>query len=417
MSVRNKFRSDTQVSDPTRRNFLRTTAALSGMAFLGRYQSSFAAESVQLPFDHGNRPLIAYPQKRPLMVMTSRPVQLETPFELFDKKVFTPNDAFFVRWHLADVPTTINTKEFRLVVRGRVKNQLSLSLDDLKKNYEAVEIAAVCQCSGNSRGLFSPRVAGGEWGNGAMGNAKWKGVRLKDLLNKAGLEADAVQVRLDGLDKPVLPQTPDFVKALDMDMAMMEDVMVAYEMNGEPLPVLNGFPLRLIVPGWYATYWVKMLHDIEVINHVDETFWMKPAYRIPDNPCGCVEPGQKPSKTVPINRMTVRSFITNLKDGGSVKVGGQHEVRGIAFDGGYGIQRVLVSYNGGKEWHETKLGIDHGNYSFREWSAGFKPKQKGDYQLMAMAFNRNGESQRITPRWNPSGYMRNVIETVNVKAV
>jgi sulfite dehydrogenase len=418
MKEKNKYAGDSLVvPDSTRRNFLRATTALSAMALFGRYRSSFAAGSVQLPFDHGNRPLIAYPQKRQLMVLTSRPVQLETPFELFDKKVFTPNDEFFVRWHLADVPTSINTDKFRLAVRGRVKNPLSLSLDDLKKKFKAVEIAAVCQCSGNSRGLFKPRVAGGEWGNGAMGNAKWKGVRLRDILNKAGVQKDAVQARFDGLDGPVLPKTPDFVKALDIDHALMEDVMVAYEMNGKPLPVLNGFPLRLVVPGWYATYWVKMLHDIEVINHVDETFWMKPAYRIPDNPCGCVEPGHKPAKTVPINRMTVRSFITNVKDGASMKVGARHEVRGIAFDGGYGVKRVLVSFNGGKEWREANLGKDHGKYSFREWSVSFKPGKKGSYQLMAMAVNQNGESQRITPRWNPSGYMRNVMEPINVKVV
>jgi len=414
MREKHKQRS---ISGPARRNFLRTATAFCGLGLLGRYQTLFAAESVQLPFDHGNRPLLAYPQKRPLMVMTSRPVQLETPFELFDKNIFTPNDAFFVRWHLADVPTEINTREFRLAVRGRVKTALSLNLDDLKKNYKAAEINAVCQCSGNSRGFFNPRVSGGEWGNGAMGNAKWKGVRLKDLLNKAGLEADAVQVRFDGLDKPVLPQTPDFVKALDMDVAMMEDVLVAYEMNGSPLPLLNGFPLRLVVPGWYATYWVKMLHDIEVINHVDETFWMNPAYRIPDNPCACVEPGKKPEKTVPINRMTVRSFITNIKEGSSLKAGGQHEVRGIAFDGGYGIKRVMVSFNGGKDWREAKLGKNHGKYSFREWNISFNPAQKGSYQLLSKAFNQNGETQRTSPRWNPSGYMRNVIESVNVKAV
>ena len=402
---------------PTRRAFLRTTAALGGLAMLGRYQPLLAGDSVQLPFDHGNRPLVAYPQKRPLMLMTSRPVQLETPFELFDQQVFTPNDAFFVRWHLAGVPTTVDAGAFRLAVRGRVKAPLSLSLDDLKNDFEAVEIAAVCQCSGNSRGFFTPRVGGGEWGNGAMGNARWKGVRLRDLLNKAGLEADAAQVRLDGLDGPVLPATPDFVKALDVDLALTEDVLVAYEMNGEPLPLLNGFPLRLVVPGWYATYWVKMLHDIEVISHEDETFWMKPAYRIPDNPCACVAPGEKPARTVPINRMTVRSFITNMASGASLAAGGQHEIRGIAFDGGYGIQRVLVSSNGGQQWQEAQLGPDHGNYSFREWTAGFSPKQKGDYRLMAMAINRNGESQRATPRWNPSGYMRNVIEAVDVHAV
>ena len=306
---------------------------------------------------------------------------------------------------------------FRLAVRGRVKQTLSLSLADLQTNYEAVEIAAVCQCSGNSRGLFSPRVPGGQWGNGAMGNAVWKGVRLKDLLNKAGVQGDAVQVRFDGMDGPVMPPTPDFIKALDMDVAMGEDILVAYAMNGEPLPLLNGYPLRLVVPGWYATYWVKMLHDIEVINEVDQNFWMKTAYRIPADPCGCVEPGQHPSKAIPINRMTVRSFITHPSTDGKISVGKSAVVRGIAFDGGFGIKHVLFSSDGGQNWHETKLGKDHGKYSFREWSTGLKVSKKGDYQLVSMAINQIGETQRDTPRWNPGGYLRNILEQVRVRAV
>lgn len=416
MKQKNKFPARNFRPDSSRRDFIRTAAAFGGLALLGREGLAMAEELITLPFENGDRPLVAYPQKKPLMLMTPRPVQLETPLSYFDNKVFTPNDEFFVRWHLADVPTSVNPQTFRLAVRGRVKNNLSLSLEDLQKNFEAVEIAAVCQCSGNSRGFFTPRVAGGEWGNGAMGNAKWKGVRLRDLLNKAGLESDAVQVRLDGLDKGVLPETPDFVKALDVDMALSEDVIVAYSMNGEPLPLLNGFPLRLVVPGWYATYWVKMLADIEVIANVDENFWMKPAYRIPANPCACVEPGQKIEKSVPISRMTVRSFITNLSDGAKIKTGGNQLVRGIAFDGGYGVKRVLFSSDGGNNWTEAKLGQDHGKYSFREWQASFKPGKKGEYQLKCMALNLNGESQRDTARWNPSGYMRNVIETVRVQA-
>ena len=187
--------------------------------------------------------------------MTARPVQLETPFSYFDEmgaatgdNVFTPNDAFFVRWHLAGVPTTVDGAAFRIKVHGLVKEPLSLGVADLQKNFEPVEIAAVCQCSGNSRGLFNPRVAGGEWGNGAMGNALWKGVRLRDILNKAGIAAGAVQVRLNGAEVPVLPATPDFIKALDMDVALGEDVIVAYQMNGAELPILNGYPVRLIVP-------------------------------------------------------------------------------------------------------------------------------------------------------------------------
>jgi len=243
-------------------------------------------------------------------------------------------------------------------------------------------------------------------------------VRLRDVLNKASIEADAVQVRFNGADGPVLPATPDFVKALDMDVALGEDVLIAYSMNGEPLPLLNGFPVRLIVPGWFATYWVKMLDDIEVINTTDQNFWMNPAYRIPDNSCACMEPGQQGVKTVPINLLNVRSFITSLADGARLKGGHVHEIKGIAFDGGYGIARVLFSSDGGKHWAEAKLGKDHGKYSFRQWTAAFKPVTGRRYELACMAVNHNGESQQpSTSRWNPSGYMRNVVETYRVTAI
>ena len=409
----------------SRREFVRAGAAFGGLALFGGHAIRAAAQKMtDLPMVNGMRELATYPQKRELILMTARPVQLETPFSYFDEigaatgdNVFTPNDAFFVRWHLAGVPTTVDGAAFRIKVHGLVKEPLSLSVADLQKNFEPVEIAAVCQCSGNSRGLFNPRVAGGEWGNGAMGNALWKGVRLRDILNKAGIAAGAVQVRLNGAEVPVLPATPDFIKALDMDVALGEDVIVAYQMNGAELPILNGYPVRLIVPGWYATYWTKMLDDVEVIGKVDENFWMKPAYRIPDNPCACMTPGQKGVNTVPINRMNVRSFITSLADGAKVNAGRTYEVRGIAFDGGFGIARVLFSIDGGRTWGETTLGRDHGKYSFRQWRAAFAPRAGQSYDLACLAVNTIGESQRFTPRWNPAGYMRNIVETVRVSAV
>ncbi len=280
-----------------------------------------------------------------------------------------------------------------------------------------MELAAVCECSGNSRGLFTPRVPGGQWANGAMGNALWKGARLRDVLSKAGIEADAVQVRFNGLDRPVMPQTPDFIKALDMDVALSEDVLLAYEMNSQPLPLLNGYPLRLVVPGWYATYWVKMLNDVEVLNQEDQNFWMKTAYRIPADPCGCVEPGRNPAKTVPINRLTVRSFVTSVAEGAQVRGGHPLMVHGIAFDAGGGILRVLFSSDGGKHWADATLGKDYGKYSFRPWSAAFKPERGSSYELMSVAINGLGETQRLTPRWNPGGYLRNVVENVRIRAV
>lgn len=407
-----------QVSNEFRRRFLQAGAALGGLALFGHKGEARAVEqkTVELPMVNGKRVLATYPQKRELILMTARPVQLETPFHIFNEGAFTPNDAFFVRWHLADMPTSIDGNAFRIKVHGLVKHSLELSVADLKNNYDAVEVAAVCQCSGNSRGFFKPRVTGGQWGNGGMGNALWKGVRLRDILERAGVSDDAVQVRFNGAEGPVVPSTPDFIKALDIDMAMSEEVMIAYSMNGEPLPLLNGFPVRLVVPGWYATYWVKMLNDIEVIGNEDENFWMKPAYRIPENDCACMEPGEKGVNMVPIHRMDVRSFITSLADGNTIKGGHRYDVKGIAFDGGYGIARVLFSSDGGATWTQAQLGEDHGEYSFREWKAPFNPKPGRSYQLLCLAVNNIGESQRFEPRWNPSGYMRNVVEPITITA-
>jgi hypothetical protein len=297
-----------------------------------------------------------------------------------------------------------------------VKQATEFSLADLKKKFDAIEIIAVNQCSGNSRGFFNPRVPGGQLGNGAMGNARWRGVRLADVLNHCGIAEGARQVTFNGLDNPVLPTTPDFVKALDVEQALDGEILLACEMNGQDLPWLNGYPLRLVVPGYYGTYWVKHLNEITVTNQVFNGYWMNPAYRIPDNSCACVEPGTTPQKTVPITRFNVRSFITSLADGARLKSGETVSVRGIAFDGGYGIREVLFSEDDGQNWREAALGKDLGKYSFREWTIPFTPKHSGAFELKVKAINRINQSQPAEPLWNPAGYMRNVIETVKVMA-
>jgi sulfite dehydrogenase len=373
------------------------------------------ADAVALPFGNGERPLVSYPGKRPLVRLTSRPPQLETPFSVFNEGPITPNDAFFVRYHLADVPLDIDPDAFRIAIKGKVDKPLSLSLQDLKTDFEPLEYVAVNQCSGNSRGLFEPRVAGGQLANGAMGNARWRGVPLKAVLERAGVQAGARQVTFGGLDGPVIPETPDFAKALDIDHARDGEVMIAYSMNGQDLPWLNGFPVRLVVPGYYGTYWVKHLNEVTVIDKLFDGFWMATAYRIPDDSCACTEPGKTPTATVPINRYNVRSFITSLTDGATVKADADATLKGIAFDGGYGITEVAVSADGGRIWTAATLGEELGRYSFRQWHAAlrFTP---GPHELKVKATNRIGQSQPLEPLWNPAGYMRNVVETTRITA-
>ena len=398
-----------------RRSFLKVAAGFIGSGIIGGSLPAFAAKLIQLPFENGSRQLVRFPQKGEMILLRVRPPLLETPFEVFDQGVFTPNDQFFVRWHLPQIPDSIDVNTFRLRVDGHVRTPTEFTLKEILRQPQ-VELAALNQCSGNSRGFSSPRVPGGEWGNGAMGNALWTGVTLKSILDRAGVLPGAVQVRFNGLDTGEVPETPLFKKSLDLDHAMDGEVMVAYGMNGAQLPMLNGFPLRMIVPGWYSTYWVKMLSHIEVLDKPDDNYWMHTAYLIPDTPGGTMAPGAKGVKMVPINRMVPRSFITNLRDNATVRRGAPIEVRGIAFGGDSGVKNVAFSKDGGTSWQNAALGKDYGIYSFRRWQTSFVAKQPGDYKLMVKATNSNNLSQPATSTWNPGGYMRNVIEQITVRA-
>jgi DMSO/TMAO reductase YedYZ molybdopterin-dependent catalytic subunit len=260
-------------------------------------------------------------------------------------------------------------------------------------------------------------VAGGEWGNGAMGNAKWTGARLRDVLDRAGVKPGALQVRFNGLDQPTSPEGPDFMKSLSVDHARDGEVMIAYAMNGQPLPLLNGFPLRLVVPGWYATYWVKMLNDIEVLDQADENFWMKSAYLIPDRPFASMKPGEQNVPMVPINRMVPRSFITNIPADARIARNAPAKARGIAFGGDCGVKEVGFSTDDGKSWQSAKLGKDEGKYGFRRWEAEFTLPQQGQQTLKVRCTNTKGEAQPDQPNWNGSGYMRNVVEATPVEVV
>lgn len=401
-------------SSVSRRRFLLRTAQAGAFLLAGRHLRG--EETVRLPFANGERRLVQFPGKRPLILLTHRPPQLETPFSVFNEDILTPNDAFFVRYHLSGVPLSIDADAFRLEIKGLVERPLQLSLADLRRDFENVEVVAVNQCSGNSRGFFEPRVAGGQLAHGAMGNARWRGVRLRDVLDQAGVKAGARQVVANGLDTAPIAATPDFIKALDIDQARDGEVILAFEMNGEPLPLLNGFPLRLVVPGHYGTYWVKHLNELTVVPEAYDGFYMATAYRIPATPGHSLPPGTAPKSTVPIQRFTIRSFLTSVLDGASVPAARETRLRGIAFDSGAGITEVLVSTDGGESWRPAQLGRDLGRYSFREWTLPWTPGRPGRYDVRCRALNRLGETQPLAPLWNPSGYMRNVVESTLVNA-
>lgn len=408
----------------SRRRFIRNAGAAAVVASpLGAIANTVVngvtyADGEGVTFADGPRPIVNnFPGKKDMILVHSRPPHLETPFENFNKSLITSNEEFFVRYHLADIPTSIDPDTYTLSIKGLVDKPITLSLSELKAMAEPTEIVAVQQCTGNSRGYSSPRVFGAQLGNGAMGNARFVGIPLKTVLEKAGVKKGAQQVTFNGLDKPVLDTTPDFRKALPIDHAMSGEPMIVWEMNGEPLPFLNGFPIKLIVPGYFATYWVKHLSEIEVIDHTFSgfnAFFMTHGYRIPDNDCGCVEPGTKPDKTRPVTRFPVRSFITSIMTGGSLPVDETVELKGIAFDSGTGIKSVAVSTDGGDTWQDTTLDEDLGRFSFRGWRLAVKFKKKGRTQLMVRALANSGETQPMRATWNPGGYLRNVVEVTHI---
>ncbi|WP_243093699.1 molybdopterin-dependent oxidoreductase [Thermus thalpophilus] len=373
------------------------------------------------PYWNGVHPYAIYPQKLPLLRMTDRPVQLETPRHYF-RTVFTPNEAFYVRYHLDEIPNQIDLSQWRLKFEGNFERPLELSLEDLLTKFKPVSIAAVNQCSGNSRSRFQPRVAGGQWGNGAMGNALWTGVRLKDLLEAAGVKPGTVQIQFEGLDRGKGPEnlgSGRFMKSLDLDDPVVEETILAYAMNGEPLPMLNGFPVRLVVPGKFATYWLKHVTWIRALTEPDKNFWMATAYRVPDTPNGSTTPeavaaGQV--KTVPIGHfnMPVRSFIIDPDGTSPLVVGMPVKIRGVAFSGHGKVVKVEISTDDGKTWRPAVLGADYGKYSFRTFEFTWRPSQPGNYVIAVRATDEKGNTQPDAPVWNPGGYLWNKIERQEV---
>jgi DMSO/TMAO reductase YedYZ molybdopterin-dependent catalytic subunit len=403
----------------TRRSFLVGvgSAALTGTPLL---REALAAEALSLEprLPAGIRTaaaLEALPGKAPLIKLTYRPPNYETPLHYFNE-LFTPNEAFFVRYHLSDIPE-VDPGTWRLAVGGEAATKpFELTLDALKRDFTPVEIAAVCQCSGNRRGLFEPHVAGVEWGYGAMGNARWKGVRLKDLLDRAGLAKDALEIAFEGADGPPVEKTPDFVKSIPIWKALDPDTLLAYEMNGQPLPHFNGAPARIIVPGWTATYWMKHVTRITARSTPEDNFWMKAAYRVPVGKFPLVQRflSQETTANTPITEMVVNSVITTPATGDTVSMGQSLIAKGIAWDGGYGITSVEVSTDEGQTWARATLGPDAGRYSFRQWTFSVRTDRPGDLTLLARAINAIGQTQTQALIQNPSGYHHNLMHRVSI---
>ena len=404
----------------TRRHMLSTAGASAALAVSGVGLPRFAeaAEVGTTPGVPGG--IASYitmgtvPGKKPLIQLSDRPPNYESPLEYLRTPI-TPNDQFFIRYHLSDIPE-IKAEGYKIAVGGDgAGSPMELTLDDLKK-MPAIEVVAVNQCSGNRRGLSNPHVAGVEWGYGAMGCARWKGARLKDILEKAGLKKEAIEVGFNGADGPAVDKTPDFIKSIPAWKAVDENTIVAYEMNGQPLPHFNGFPARIIVPGWTGTYWMKHVTQINALTKPQGGFWMNPAYRVPVGkfPLRDRFITQENAASTPITEMVVNSLVTSHREGDKVKAG-KVTVSGMAWDGGYGIRTVQVSTDGGKTWGSATLGQDLGRFAFRPWSFEIAAK-KGKNSVMVNATNALGQSQTASLIFNPAGYHNNVIQNLTLVA-
>jgi sulfite dehydrogenase (cytochrome) subunit A len=356
--------------------------------------------------------LARLPGKQPLIKLSYRPPNYESPLDAFTGPV-TANDRFFVRYHLAGIPDMAKLRDWKLTIGGPAADRsVTLTLADLKR-LPSVTLNAVCQCAGNRRGFSTPHVAGVEWGSGAMGGAVWRGARLKDVLAAAGVKSSAVEIAFNGADSPILPTTPAFRKSLPVDKATGDDCLIAYAMNGKALPLLNGFPARLIVPGWAGTYWMKHITTIEIRDKPFDNFWMQKAYRVPKGMFPTEHPfsTQEDATTAPITELVVNALITSAADGVQLPASG-FVVKGLAWDRGHGIAKVEVSVDGGETWRPAVLGLDHGAFAFRPFECHVAGLPKGPAALMARATNKAGETQPGTLKFNPAGYQNNVPRAV-----
>jgi len=340
------------------------------------------------------------------LIRSTRPLDAETPVEAFDK-FLTPNRLFFVRSHFG--PPAVGLSPWRLEVDGMVDRPIALGLDDLKA-LEGETLPAVLQCSGNGRAFYKPTIPGVAWERGAVGNAEWGGVRLADLLRRAGVQDGAAHVHLHAADGPPNPKTPAYFRSIALDRATDPSTLIATSMNGEPLPWLHGGPIRLVVPGWSGNHWIKWVRKITVSRDEAPGFYMQGGYKMPRVP---TPPGVdvKPADMDPVTAMNVKSLIARTHDGDTLSTG-RHEVRGVAWTGEGHVVKVEVSTVEDPTWREAELLDEPRQGSWRRFKVAWTPPAAGSYTLQARATDSKGQVQPEVPPWNKSGYLWNGYDRV-----
>lgn len=353
-----------------------------------------------------------------LDVVNERPYDWATPLDELAAHQNTPNRVFFIRSHMGP-PNSIDLASFKVSIGGLVDKPLQLSLPDLKR-MEKVEVPAVLQCSGNGRWFYGvayanvSHPAGAQWKFGGVGNARWGGVRVRDVLARAGVKTTARFATNFGLDNPLLPTTPKFIRGIELAKLMDPDTILAYEMNGEPLPYYHGFPVRLLVPGWAADHSVKWLTSITLTAALTDNFWTAVGYRYP-NEIGRPGVGVKAADEHPVTALNVKSVMTSPMAGARLKTGVTAKVEGFAWSGdGASVVRVDVSTDGGRSWSATVLGPKEGKYAWRRFAIAWVPKAAGTASVLARARDDRGAVQPAVSPWNPGGYLWNAVQHVDV---
>ena len=336
--------------------------------------------------------------KKKVRVMSEKPLNAETPVE-FLRTWTTDNEVFYKRNQGQIMEKPVALSDWRLTIDGLVDNRLTLTYEDVRRIPKA-EIANTLECSGNSRSLLKEKASGNPWTIGGVGNAIWGGIWLKDLFDKAGLKKNARHVSFEGLDQPMGKAGIKFIRSIPLEKAM-ESTLLAYEMNGEPLPLEHGYPLRALALGWTGANCVKWLNKISVLDRPYEGFYMDKVYRV-------FQKGEDPKSGEVVKSIGVKSIITEPLDAEKLTEG-IVAVRGAAYAGEVGIQGVDVSVDDGKTWNPaTLIGLQE-TYAWRHWEYLWEAQDKGEYTIMSRATDGHGRQQPETAHWNVLGYGNNGI--------
>lgn len=361
----------------------------------------------------------AYKKHKDLEILVDRPWNVETPVHLLDDAI-TPADKLFVR-NNGLVPENIDPGVWTLTIEGEsVIEPKTYSLQDLKKKFRKYTYQLALECGGNGRKEYSPSAKGAQWSYGAVGCPEWTGVRLKDVLEDVGLKEDAVYIGYYGKDVHLSNDPAKVVisRGVPISKAIEEESLIAWGMNGKDLPLIHGYPLRLIFGGWPGSVSGKWLHKISVRNQVHDGEKMGgSSYRVP---CNSVAPGAKvdDKDMCIIEAMPVKSIITWPKSGAVINDGQTLGIRGHAWAGDLSVKEVHTSIDFGANWQKTKIDAPRNRNAWQHWSASINFPKPGYYEVWAKATDSNGKSQpMVVPAWNPQGYLNNACHRIAVKVV